>query len=190
VDASLSGRKIAVVVAIIAVVVGLAVVAICCFEPRPSKEKAEELIVRSPFMEEARTEKIVLYESQILPIGSLLREHPEVQPFVDAGFVSAMSGVLFGAKFVLTQKGKAASLNWKNMTGPGGEEAWEVTTARRRLVSVSEPLARHNAAECEFSWDWEPTKEGKDLGLSSSPSRAKAFLTYDQGNWMLADIRL
>jgi hypothetical protein len=49
------------------------------------------------------------------------------------------------------------------------------------------PLGLDNPV-VELSAQPEP-RFGKQC-VSSSPSRAKAFLTYDQGNWMLADIRL
>jgi hypothetical protein len=156
-----------------------------------TKAEAARLLRSSDFMAEMATTRLVLYRNHIFPAADLIAEHRDTVKFVDLGLVEVRPGEVLwgrpiGAKFVLTPEGEqAAATGWRSTSGPGGEEAWIVPTARKELVRIANPVTYEESAECSFTWRWVPTKIGDKTGAFKSSETGSASFHLDRDRWYL-----
>lgn len=151
-----------------------------------TKAEATRLLRSSDFLGEMATTRLVLYRNRIFPAADLIAEHRDTVKFIDLGLVEirpseVLWGKPIGAKFVLTPEGEqAAATGWRTTSGPGGEEAWIVPTARKELVRVAEPVTSGESAECSFTWKWVPTKVGDKTGAAKGTEAGSASFYLDE----------
>lgn len=161
-----------------------------------TKAEAERLLRSSDYLKETAKTRLVLSRNLFFPATDLLAEHPEVVKFIDLGLVEVrpnevLWGRPVGAKFVLTAAGeRSATDEWQHTSGPGGEEAWFVPTARKELVQVRKPTTRDESASCMFVWKWVPTKIGEKTGASKTTETSSARFYLDDERWYLDESSL
>lgn len=161
-----------------------------------TKAEAARLLRSSDFIAEMATTRLVLYRNHIFPAADLMAEHRDAVKFIDLGLVEirpseVIWGRPIGAKFVLTAEGEqAVATGWRSTSGPGGEEAWIVPTARKELVRVAEPVTDGESAECSFTWRWVPTKIGDKTGALKATVTSSASFHLDKDRWYLDESSL
>lgn len=185
-----------IVVLIVAVVAlgvagGVAWLAVGSLPGEFTKAEATRLLRSSDFLAEMATTRLVLYRNRIFPASDLIAEHRDTVKFVDLGLVEirpsdVLWGKPIGARFVLTPQGEQAAAGWRTTSGPGGEEAWIVPTARKVLIRVAKPVTSGELAECSFTWRWVPTKVGDKTGaFRGSEAGSASFHLDEDGRWYL-----
>ena len=157
-----------------------------------SQTEAERQLRSSRFMDETASTKLVLYRNLVLPASDLIAEHGDMVKFLDLGLVEVRPSTVWwgkavGAKFVLTAEGeRAAAAGWQHTSGPGGEDAWLVPSARKDLVLVLKPVTQGEAADCTFTWKWIANKVGEKAGAPKMTETYSArFHRQDDQQWLL-----
>lgn len=156
-----------------------------------TKAEAERLLRSSNFLSETATTRLVLYRNHVFPAADLIAEHRDMVTFMDLGLVAVQPnevwlGKSIGARFALTPEGeRAAASGWQHTSGPRGEDAWIVPTARKELVQVREPVIKKESADCTFVWEWTPTKIGDKTGAPKDSETFSARFHLEGEEWYL-----
>ena len=162
----------------------------------PATVSAKELLSASSFMKKTISTTLVLFENKVFLEKDLIAEHPEIKPYLAKGWVTTKPNTValgqdIGAVFRLTPEGEseAASSEWKSTTGPAGEKAWLIVTARKAWVHGTVPVITGNRAICDFQWKWIPTTVGKAIGgIDETPKTSSAEFFLDTGGqWRLKE---
>ena len=163
----------------------------CLWQKSLTKAEAERLLRSSNFLSETATTRLVLYRNLVFPAADLIAEHRDMVRFMDLGLVAVQPnevwlGKPIGARFVLTPEGERASASgWEHTSGPAGEGAWIVPTARKELVQVREPVTREKSADCTFVWKWVSTKIGDKAGTPKGSETSSARFHLEGEEWYL-----